>query len=137
MVCTLYFVLWHTCVCQKQAIRRKMPSFSISAKAYAKIVLHCCKYPQKAVNGVVIGTFSDKDQGSGVQIQDAIPLFHLNLSLAPMLEVALRQVLGGHTDRQLVWLYLDLTRHCTWRVYTRTLNIDTISMHTLMITIDI
>ena len=70
-----------------------MPGFTLSVKAYAKIMLHCCKYPHKAVNGVVIGTFSDKDQGAGVQIQDAIPLFHLNLSLAPMLEVALRQVL--------------------------------------------
>lgn len=69
-----------------------MPSFTVSAKAYAKIILHCCKYPHKAVNGVVIGTFSDKDHGAGVQIQDAIPLFHLNLSLAPMLEVAMRQV---------------------------------------------
>lgn len=69
-----------------------MPNFSISAKAYAKIVLHCCKYPHKAVNGVVIGTFSDKDQGASVAIQDAVPLFHQNLSLAPMLEVALRQV---------------------------------------------
>jgi hypothetical protein len=69
-----------------------MPNFSISAKAYAKILLHCCKYPHKAVNGVVIGTFSDKDQGAGVLIQDAVPLFHQNLSLAPMLEVALRQV---------------------------------------------
>lgn len=69
-----------------------MPNFAISAKAYAKIVLHCCKYPQRAVNGVVIGTFSDKDQGAGVLIQDAVPLFHQNLSLAPMLEVALRQV---------------------------------------------
>ena len=70
----------------------KMPGFTLSVKAYAKIMLHCCKYPHKAVNGVVIGTFSDKDQGAGVQIQDAIPLFHLNLGLAPMLEVALRQV---------------------------------------------
>ncbi|CAI8022135.1 ER membrane protein complex subunit 9 [Geodia barretti] len=69
-----------------------MPNFSISAKAYAKIVLHCCKYPHRAVNGVVIGTFSDKDQGAAVLIQDAVPLFHQNLSLAPMLEVALRQV---------------------------------------------
>jgi len=75
-----------------------MPSFTLSLKAYAKIVLHCCKYPNKAVNGVVIGIFSDKDQGAGVQIQDAIPLFHLNLGLAPMLEVALRQVGGlAHT----------------------------------------
>lgn len=69
-----------------------MPNFQISAKAYAKIVLHCCKYPHRAVNGVVIGLFSDKDQGTGVLIQDAVPLFHQNLSLAPMLEVALRQV---------------------------------------------
>ena len=69
-----------------------MPNFTISAKAYAKIVLHCCKYPHRAVNGVVIGTFSDKDQGAGVLIQDAVPLFHQNLSLAAMLEVALRQV---------------------------------------------
>ena len=32
----------------------KMPGFTLSLKAYAKIVLHCCKYPNKAVNGVVI-----------------------------------------------------------------------------------
>ena len=64
--------------------------FSLSLKAYSKIVLHCCKYPHKAVNGVVIGSVSKKDQS--VQIQDAIPLFHLGLGLAPMLEVALAQV---------------------------------------------
>lgn len=72
--------------------------FSLSLKAYAKIVLHCCKYPHKAVNGVVIGSISKKDQS--VQIQDAIPLFHIGLGLAPMLEVALAQVLvvvSGHT----------------------------------------
>lgn len=80
-----------------------MPNFSISAKAYAKIVLHCCKYPHRAVNGVVIGTFSDKDQGAAVLIQDAIPLFHQNLSLCPMLEVALRQV--GYTYTSLWNIY--------------------------------
>ena len=64
--------------------------FSISLKAYSKIILHCCKYPDKAVNGVVIGSVSKKDQS--VQIQDAIPMFHLGLGLAPMLEVALTQV---------------------------------------------
>lgn len=72
--------------------------FSLSLKAYSKIVLHCCKYPHKAVNGVVIGSISKKDQS--VQIQDAIPLFHLGLGLAPMLEVALAQVqvvVLGHT----------------------------------------
>ncbi|KAL5466843.1 hypothetical protein EMCRGX_G030994 [Ephydatia muelleri] len=65
--------------------------FSLSAKAYAKIVLHCCKYPHRSVNGVVVGVVSTK-KDQGVQIQDAIPLFHLNLALAPMLEVALSQV---------------------------------------------
>ena len=89
-----------------------MPNFSISAKAYAKIVLHCCKYPHRAVNGVVIGTFSDKDQGAGVLIQDAVPLFHQNLTLAPMLEVALRQVaeLVGftrHTCRTTQCFYMN------------------------------
>ena len=64
--------------------------FSISLKAYSKIILHCCKYPHKAVNGVVIGSVSKKDQS--VQIQDSIPLFHIGLGLAPMLEVALTQV---------------------------------------------
>ena len=80
------------CTSAAQSTCGEMPNFSISAKAYAKIVLHCCKYPHRAVNGVVIGTFSDKDQGAAVLIQDAVPLFHQNLSLAPMLEVALRQV---------------------------------------------
>lgn len=65
--------------------------FSLSAKAYAKIVLHCCKYPHRSVNGVVVGTVSTK-KDHAVLIQDAIPLFHLSLGLAPMLEVALSQV---------------------------------------------
>lgn len=64
--------------------------FSITLKAYSKIILHCCKYPHRAVNGVVIGFVSAKDHV--VHIQDAIPLFHLSLGLAPMLEVALSQV---------------------------------------------
>ena len=79
--------------------------FSLSLKAYSKIVLHCCKYPHKAVNGVVIGSISKKDQS--VQIQDAIPLFHLGLGLAPMLEVALAQVqvvvLGHVPFRKGIW----------------------------------
>lgn len=71
-------------------------SYSMSLKAYAKIILHCCKYPQFEVNGVVIGSVSKETQS--VQIQDAIPLFHTGIGLAPMLEVALIQVgkeLGG------------------------------------------
>lgn len=39
---------------------------------------------------MVIGSVSKETQN--VQIQDAFPLFHLGLGLAPMLEVALTQV---------------------------------------------
>lgn len=66
-------------------------SYSMALKAYAKIMLHCCKYPHFAVNGVVIGSVSKETQC--VQIQDAIPLFHTGIGLAPMLEIALTQVL--------------------------------------------
>ena len=65
-------------------------SYTISLKAYSKIILHCSKYPHKAVNGVVIGSVSKETQT--VQIQDSVPLFHLGIGLAPMLEVALTQV---------------------------------------------
>lgn len=65
-------------------------SYSMTLKAYAKIILHCCKYPHFAVNGVAIGSISKETQS--VQIQDAVPLFHSGIGLAPMLEVALTQV---------------------------------------------
>ena len=65
-------------------------SYSMSLKAYSKIVLHCCKYRNVAVNGVVIGSISKETQT--VQVQDAIPLFHSGIGLAPMLEVSLTQV---------------------------------------------
>ena len=67
-----------------------MSSYTISLKAYSKIILHCCKYPHKELNGVVIGSISKETQT--VQIQDCIPLFHLGIGLTPMLEVALTQV---------------------------------------------
>lgn len=67
-------------------------SYSMTLKAYAKIILHCCKYRHLAVNGVVIGSISKETQS--VQIQDTIPLFHSGIGLAPMLEIALAQVTG-------------------------------------------
>eukprot|EP00118_Oscarella_pearsei_P007357 m.35636 g.35636 ORF g.35636 m.35636 type:complete len:209 (+) comp32151_c1_seq1:5149-5775(+) len=61
--------------------------------AYAKVVLHTCKHPFKAVNGVLLGAI---DQPSGKEaiiiVQDVVPLFHLALGLTPMLELALTQI---------------------------------------------
>ena len=65
-------------------------SCELSKLAYSKIILHAFKYPQQAINGVLLA-----NEGSGsptLKYVDAIPLFHHNLGLAPMLEVALMQV---------------------------------------------
>ena len=58
-----------------------------SCRAYAKIVLHCAKYPHCAVNGVLLARGGDSPA-----IADAVPLFHQIQGLTPMLEVALAQV---------------------------------------------
>ncbi len=65
-------------------------SYTMTQKAYGKIVFHCCKYPHLAVNGVVIGSISKETQT--VQIRDSIPLCHAGIGLSPMLEIALTQV---------------------------------------------
>lgn len=63
---------------------------TISSRAYSKILLHASKYPHKAVCGVVIAR--ENVEGINVDVFDAVPLFHLSLGLAPMMEVALTQV---------------------------------------------
>ena len=62
----------------------------VSPRAYAKILLHTSKYPHKAVNGVLLGGENLED--GEIYVLDAIPLFHICLGLAPMLEVALARV---------------------------------------------
>ena len=64
---------------------------SLSPRAYAKVLLHGCKYPHKAINGVFLAE-ECKHTGDLLRIVDAIPLFHQCLGLAPMLEIALHQV---------------------------------------------
>ncbi|KAL7637213.1 UNVERIFIED_CONTAM: hypothetical protein RMT77_011925 [Armadillidium vulgare] len=64
---------------------------TISCNALAKILLHTAKYPHLAVSGVLLST-SKKNDTSETFILDAIPLFHGQLGLAPMLEVALTQI---------------------------------------------
>lgn len=64
--------------------------FNLSSRSYAKILLHTSKYPHKAVNGVLLGGETVED--GEVYVLDAVPLFHICLGLAPMLEVALARV---------------------------------------------
>nr|CAG4647354.1 EOG090X0C9C [Megafenestra aurita] len=65
-------------------------SCELSKLAYAKIILHAFKYPHTAINGVLLANEGSNSQS--VKYVDAIPLFHHNLGLAPMLEVALMQI---------------------------------------------
>jgi len=58
-------------------------TWSFDPKAYAKALMHSCKYSSEAVTGVFIGSSS----GKVLKVVDAMPLFHTH-SLAPMLKVA-------------------------------------------------
>lgn len=66
-------------------------SCELSKLAYSKIILHAFKYPHTSVNGVLLA--NEGSSNHSVKYVDAIPLFHHNLGLAPMLEVALMQVI--------------------------------------------
>lgn len=67
-----------------------MSDVKVSSRAYTKIILHAAKYPYTAVNGILLAS---KDKSKNLQIIDAIPLFHQCLSVTPMAEIALIQVL--------------------------------------------
>lgn len=69
-----------------------MADISVSTRAYCKLILHAAKYPHRAVNGVLLAEKNKGKEPKSVKFVDAIPLFHLTLGLAPMLEVALTQV---------------------------------------------
>lgn len=70
-----------------------MAEIVVSMKAYAKLALHAAKYPHCAVNGLLLAEDSKANkEKKQIRFVDCIPLFHLSLSLAPMLEAALLQV---------------------------------------------
>ncbi|KAK3576376.1 hypothetical protein CHS0354_018924 [Potamilus streckersoni] len=69
-----------------------MAEILINVQAYAKLTLHAAKYPHCAVNGVLLAEDSKSKDRKTIRFVDCIPLFHLSLSLAPMLESALLQI---------------------------------------------
>ncbi|KAL0729089.1 hypothetical protein Bca4012_025182 [Brassica carinata] len=62
--------------------------YEISQNAYIKLVLHSLRHKTSAVNGVLVGRLSPKDDGV-VEVSDSVPLFHSNLALLPPLEISL------------------------------------------------
>lgn len=70
---------------------------SLDCPVLSKMLLHAARYPQSAVSGVVLaqargGGGAGEDSSNTISLVDAIPLFHLHLSLTPMLEIALTQI---------------------------------------------
>lgn len=97
----------------------KADQLVVSINCYAKLLLHCMKYPHATVNGLILaGDVSGKsvtspsgkkgksagaskngqqssnspDETTKWGLVDVIPLFHLGHGLTPMLELALLQV---------------------------------------------
>ncbi len=60
-------------------------SCSLAPDAYSVLFLHCCRYPTRSLNGLLIG----RADGDSVSVEQVLPLFHTQISLAPMLEAAL------------------------------------------------
>ncbi|KAJ7556746.1 hypothetical protein O6H91_05G096400 [Diphasiastrum complanatum] len=79
-----------------------MAKYQIEQTAYVKLVLHALKHRTSAVNGILIGRLNASTKSSDiapesavsstVEIVDAVPLFHGQIGLLPMLELALLQV---------------------------------------------
>ncbi|KAM3821837.1 ER membrane protein complex subunit 9 isoform 1-T4 [Vipera latastei] len=71
-----------------------MGEVEISPRAYVKMCLHAARYPHVGVNGLLLAHKRRPTAGAPecLYITDCVPLFHNNLSLTVMLEVALNQV---------------------------------------------
>lgn len=77
--------------------------YEISQNAYIKLVLHSLRHKTAAVNGVLVGRISPKDDGV-VEISDSVPLFHSNLALLPPLEISLIMVGLSSSDSYIPFL---------------------------------
>lgn len=71
----------------------------LTTQAYSKMLLHAAKYPQCAVNGLLVAEKHKRKDGArdAALCVDCVPLFHGPLALAPMLEVALTLVRHSFT----------------------------------------
>ncbi|CAI0378514.1 unnamed protein product [Linum tenue] len=74
--------------------------YEMAQNAYIKLVLHALKHKTSAVNGVLLGRTSPKNE-SLVQIEDSVPLFHNHLGLLPPLEISLIMIEEYYSARGL------------------------------------
>lgn len=75
-----------------------MQEINFSSYAYCKMMLHAAKYPQCAVNGILLASIDENsDKTQLVTYVNAVPMFHLCLHVSPMAEIALSQVCILHS----------------------------------------
>eukprot|EP00116_Pleurobrachia_bachei_P009202 sb/3469464/ len=106
MVTTPQAVAVADCIKGAEMFAKKMSEVQLSLRAYAKILSHVVQYPYTAVNGVLLtvagdDNVEDKEENKRINIVDAVPLFHYNISLTPMLTVALTQIEEYASNRSL------------------------------------
>ena len=96
-----------------------MPTqYAVSQRAYVTLALHALRHPSCAVNGVLLGPPppppptepGSPRAGPPVALQQAVPLFHSQLQLAPLLELALTQA-RAHGDARPPRAALATPRH--------------------------
>jgi Uncharacterised protein family (UPF0172) len=102
----------------------------VDQTALLKIILHALKYPTTGVNGILLGEHrSSGASGSGsgeapntVHVYDCIPVCHSHITLTPLLEIALAQVLRATStpcympsclSLRLFLCHKSLERQCT------------------------
>ena len=61
--------------------------YTLSDRAYCKLILHALKHPLRSVCGALVG----KANGDVVEVIDAIPYLHSTVNVAPNAEIALEQ----------------------------------------------
>ena len=79
-------------------VKEKHYVYHVSTAAYVKMCLHAIKHPACCVLGLLVGKKkTEKERSTGeertlVEVVDAMPVMHRHTTLAPMMELALRQV---------------------------------------------
>ena len=92
----MFFKCWNVIefFSETQFITMGEVELEMSTRAYCKMMMHAARYPSYSINGLLLSKSSSMSSGSKlIQYLDCIPLFHINTGLAPMVEVALAQVL--------------------------------------------
>ncbi|KAK6174776.1 hypothetical protein SNE40_017989 [Patella caerulea] len=79
-----------------------MADITLNVQAYCKVILHAAKYPHAGVCGVLLAEESKVKESKSLKFVDCVPLFHISLGLAPMLEAALLQIEGYCKTKGLV-----------------------------------